>query len=320
MDSHVIVTGVRNPSHLVYVASYLRSLLANWPGTVTVTHIGGGRGLGRIAVTAQHVRSLLPDDPRLRIVDAAGEARWRFPDDRWAIYVAVGAPGLKPYARMVAANRGRRPLTVVTDEGLGSYGDRRARNEAWARQGVRQPWRAVRVAAVEGGLRTLPNRRWALYEEHDGDWSVASAVAAEFRRYDVDVRTRPGVAVLLTQPWTLLGAVDRTSYREHVAAVQRDVAAAGLDLVVRPHPAEDPDDYRGFAVESGDAPAELDPDVIGAELVLGGPSTALLNLAAVHGRPARLVVPPGLGRTALLSPRQQRLMDRFVPDVAHGLE
>ena len=319
MDCHVIVTGVRNPSHLVHVAAYLRALLAEQPGTVTVTHVGGGRGVGRLTVTAQQVRSLLPDHPRLRITTVtASEASWQFPREQWAIYLAVGAPGLKPYARMMAANPGRRPLTVVTDEGLGSYGDRRARVAAWARQGVPQPWRTVRAVAVEAGLRRLTNHRWALYEKADDGWTVTAEVAAEFHRRVPSVTPRPGVAVLLTQPWALLGAIDPLVYRDHVAAVARTTDRAGLELVVRPHPAEDPQDYRGFTVEPGSGPVELDPAVIGADLVVGGPSTGLLNLAALHARPARLVEPPGLRRTVRLSARQRSLVETFVSPWREG--
>ena len=61
-------------------------------------------------------------------------------------------------------------------------------------------------------------------------------------------------------------------------------------------------------------PAELDRQVVGARLVLGGNSTALLNLAAVHRTPAvRVMVPELAPLDAALGSRQRSLLDAFLP-------
>lgn len=312
---HVVVTGVRNPSHLVHISSYLRHLLAGDCDRLGVSYVGGGRMLGRITVDEAEVARLLPDDPRLELDFPTGTAKWRFPAEARAAYVAVGAPGLKPYGRMVAENRGRRIPVIVTDEGLGSYGDWRTRRDAWARQGVPQPWRTVRSLAVSAGERALTSQRWALYRrDAAGTWRVDERVAAEFRLRLGPV-AEPGSSadvVMLTQPWTLFGSISVEAYRAHLTELAEEVVAAGRRLVVRPHPAEDPALYEGFPLLPGSGLAELDPTVVGAAEVIGGPSTALLNLAALYRMRARLVDPPGLGLLDQLGFGQRTLIETFV--------
>lgn len=319
MRRHVIVTGVRNQSHLVHVSSYLRHLLDGAGPTATdrlgVSYVGGGRTLGRIAVPESEVARLLPDDDRLELDFPTGAGKWRFPADARAAYVAVGAPGLKPYARMLAANRGRRIPVVVTDEGIGTYGDWRTRRDAWARQGVPQPWRTVRSLAVSAGERTLTTQRWAMYrKDGSGRWRLDDLVGGEFRRRCPPVDPEPEFedVVMLTQPWTLLGVVGVAAYRTHLDELAAEAAADRRRLVIRPHPAEDPELYKGFPLLTGGILAELDPEVVAARAVIGGPSTALLNLAALYGMPARLVDPPGLRLWDQLGPRQRELFDTFV--------
>ena len=63
---------------------------------------------------------------------------------------------------------------------------------------------------------------------------------------------------------------------------------------MRPHPSESPARYRGFVLMGGSGPAELDREVTEASVVVGSNSTALLNLAAVHGTRAVRVTAPEL--------------------------
>lgn len=61
-------------------------------------------------------------------------------------------------------------------------------------------------------------------------------------------------------------------------------------------------------------PAELDPDVAGATVVIGATSSALLNIKALFGTPAIRVVTPELSHLdAQLSARQRSLLDAFLP-------
>ncbi|KNX37753.1 hypothetical protein [Luteipulveratus halotolerans] len=307
---HAVVTGVRSLTHLVHVASYLRHELAQRTGEVTVAHVGGGTFLGRASVTEDDVRRLLPQDDRLHLSFPEGPDRWQLPEGQDAVYVAVGAPGLKPWAQLRRAHPRRRVPVVVTDEGLGTYGDWRTRRDAWARQGVPEPWRSVRTAAVTAGTRTLTSRRWPLYVAQQGRWAVVDDVAAEFRRHTAQVtptsdRRR---VVLATQPWVDLGLLDEASYLAHIDQVLTGVDRAGGRLVVRPHPAEPPERYAGLNVLPGHGPAELDPDVVRAAAVVGGSSTAVLNLAAVHGLQAVRLTPPRLEHLDRELGEQQRTL------------
>jgi len=312
----VTLAGVRSATHLVHAGSYLRHLLAASSGRVVVEYLGSGAFLGRDNVRPEHVTAFLPQDPRLAL---------RGPDDRSGgarlsgerrVLLSVGSPGIKPYLRLVAGERNR-PEVVVVDEGIGTYGDWRTRRDAWRRQGGREPWPTVRSWAVTGAGRVLTDRRWALYEQVAGTWRVVPDVAAGF----TDVVTAPhepapgeSRAVYLTQPWVELGLVSEEEFRTHLAQVASACSDAGLQFAVRPHPAERGGRYAAWSELPRDLPAELDPIVLGASVVIGTDSTALLNLAAVRGRPAFRVTLPQLGHLEEgLGAGQRSLLDTFLP-------
>ena len=306
-----VVTGVRSRTHLVHIAAYLRRELASRDGELQVRYVEGGRFLGHAQVTRDDVHRLLPDDPRLHVSFPTGADR-RAAGPGPLTYVSVGVPGLKPWAALQRNDIRRRVHVVVTDEGLGTYGDWRTRRDAWRRQGGREPWPTIRSLVVEAGRRRLTGERFALYDGSAG-WAPDPLIAAEFRR---GVRPVPGTedpadaerVVLLTQPWVELGVLDDAAYAAFVARVAGAVRAAGRRLQVRPHPAEDPARYAAWEVLDGDRPAELDARIVSAGAVIGGTSTALLNLAALYGRPAHRLLVPGLEHLESELGRDQRAL------------
>lgn len=311
----VTLSGVRSTTHLVHAASYLRDLAGRGAPAITVDYLGSGRFLGRDNVAQEDARRLLGVDGLVRVREPRGRERWSARPGERRVYLSVGVPGIKPYLRLVAGDPARRPRVVVIDEGIGSYGDWRTRRAAWRRQGGREPWPTVRAGAVSAADRLLTDERWALYEEGaDGTWRVVDQVAEEFRRLTRGPGGAAGRAVFLTQPWVDLGLVREASYLSHIEAVAASCDTAGLRLEVRPHPAERAERYAGFDVARGGGPAELDRGVATAVVVLGADSTALLNVAAVHARPALRVGMPELDHLqAGLGPRQRRLLDAFLP-------
>lgn len=306
----VFWSGVRSQSHVVYAASWLRRLLAETTGPVTLVDLGAGSFLGRRAVDAEDLARLLPADPRLTRVPPDTLRAHR---SERLTYLAVGAPGLKPWARLRAANPGARLDVVVTDEGLGSYGTWRTRRDAWLREGGSGLSPTVRAVAVTAGRRLLTTERWALYRsDPDGGWSVHEPVAAEFRR-QVGEPPTSSAAVFLTQPWVELGLVSEDAYVHHVGRIGASCDEAGFAFAVRPHPVEDAARYAGWPVWGGPKPAELDPRIAGAGVILGETSSALVNLAAVFGRRAVRVRSPGLAAIEEgLGPEQASLLRRWV--------
>lgn len=301
----VLVTGVRSRTHLVYVASYLRTL----PPDTTVRYLEGGSFLSA-TVSRDDVTSALPLP--VEFIDSTSDLAPKGP----ITYVAVGAPGLRPLAALRRADPLRRITTVVVDEGLGTYGDWRTRRAAYLRQGGAQLKSTVRAAAIATGERTLTSLRWPLYRK-EADWAVFEPVAAEFHQAlgPVDATAYDsGRAILLTQPWVDLGLIDADAYARHVAALAAQQSAAGRTFLVRPHPAEAPGRYADYATLPIDVPAELDPAVVTADLLIGASSTALLNLAALHDRPVLRVLPPGTeALEAALSADQRTLLSRYLP-------
>ena len=220
----VTLAGVRSATHLLHAGGYLRHLLATTTGSVVVDYLGSGTFLGRDPVSNEHVHSLLPRDDRLTLqvpgwpsvtpgrAGAGGERR---------ILLSVGAPGIKPYLRLLARECSR-PEVVVLDEGIGTYGDWRTRRDAWRRQGGREPWPTVRSLAVTAASRLLTDHRWALYENVGGTWRVVPEVAAAFAARvvaPVGNTGRSRLAVYLTQPWVELGLVTEQAFGEHLRQV-----------------------------------------------------------------------------------------------------
>lgn len=303
---HVVVTGVKSRTHLVYVASYVRTLLEG-AEAVKVSLVEAPAFLSAPTIGVDDARALLPRDPRLTVEQ--GMPGWRFDDGARAVYVAVGAPGLKASLALRRADPLRRIECVVTDEGIGTYGSFASRREAITRQGVSTMRAALRAGLVQTSARLLTTRRWAAYERLDGSadashgWRVNPHVAEEFTR-DLD-GAEPGTsrdAVILTQPFVDLGLIDESAYVDYVTTLARAAANAGLRPVVRPHPAERHGRYDALTVTAdgswlagtGTGPAELDRAVVSAAVVLGGPSTAMVNLAAMTGMPVVWASEPSL--------------------------
>lgn len=307
----VHVAGLSSRTHLLYAASYLRHLLDRTMGPVEVVASPSGGLAGAHQLTAKDVECAWPDDPQLTFISASAPMR---PGTR-TVLLSVGVPGIKPYLRVLSRER-RRPWVVVCDEGIGSYGDRTTRRAALRREGASVLRASLVAAARTIADRTLADQRWCLYSQDKnapGTWMVNEDVAAEFRRSISRSRTPKRCAVYLTQPWIELGLITPTAYQKHLDAVAAACASVGLAMQVRPHPAEDPHRHAAFTPLSGALPAELDPRVVDAAVVLGGASTALLNLSSVHGVPAiRVKLDETEALDSAMSTRQKSLFDAFV--------
>ena len=309
----LVLTGVRSRAHLLYASSYLRHLLESQAGLVRLTVRPTGAVLGDGPAGEAAVRALLVDDPRL-LVQFSDLEHSSADLPRTAQLLCVGAPSVRVWTSFVRAHRGRRPRVVVIDEGLGSFGTWSTRRRAYRRQGGREPRSTVRALAVATSAKWLTDERWSLYVRDGRGWRVDERVAREFRVRLEGEAPAADTAVYLTQPWAALGLLSQSAYAAHLAEVRAAVSSAGLHLVVRPHPWERPEAYAGFELVHGHTPAELDSRVVGARLVLGGNSTGLLNLAAVHRTPAvRVKVPELAPLDAALGSRQRSLLDAFLP-------
>lgn len=310
----VFLSGVQSVTHLLYASSYLHHLIEDSGASVTLVDLGVGQFLGRANVTAQDLREVLGDGTGLTVVGAEGAARWHSEPGERCIYMGVGAPGIKPYLRLRSAQPSRRLHVVVIDEGIGSYGSWRTKRDALRRQGGHEPWPTIRASAVSAARGLLTDERWALFLREGASWVVDDRVAATFRAGMALPAHRAPLGVFLSQPWIDLGLITEASYLAHVRQVAEACRSAGLGFLLRPHPAEPARRYAGFELTTHHGPAELDPDVVGATVVIGATSSALLNVKALYGTPVIRVVAPEL--THLddeLSAGQRSLLDAFLP-------
>lgn len=309
--TRVAVSGVRSRTHLIYIASYLRSLLDRGD-VVEVSYLSGGRFIGTASVGDADLAVLLPTSEQLHIRVADNYADWVVGSD--VTYVAVSAPGLKPWARLKAANPTGSIAVVVTDDGIGSYGDRRSMRASYARQGRYGWWAPIRASGVAFVRDRVTSQRWALYQKKQG-WALDERVAAEFRRHLTTSVRATGRVVCFTQPWVQLGVIPVQAYLAQIDSLREAVQAAGFEFVVRPHPGEPHSQYDGFNISPSQLPAELDSELLGSYAVIGECSTALLNLAAIYGiRAARLATPGLEFLDAELSKDQRSLFEKYVPD------
>lgn len=313
-SARVILSGVRSVTHLVYAASWLRHHVEQFDGVVEVVVLDVGSGFGQARVEEPQVRAYLPDHPRLRLATTVSDEHWRVSREVDLVLLSIGLPGTRAWTRLVVAGRGRRPRVVVVDEGIGSFGNLRSRREAYRRQGGSALRTAVRAGVVSAAGRVLTDVHWSLYAQVDGTWVVRDEVAAEFRQRLSGTAPSGNRAVYLTQPWPDIGVMSEARYLEHLGAVRDQCAAAGIELVLRPHPSEGLARYTGFDLVPGSAPAELTREVAGSRVVIGSNSTALLNLTAVHATPAiRVTAPELMPLETALTPRQRTLLDAFLP-------
>lgn len=278
---HVVITGVKNRSHLVYIASYVRTLV-DGRTPIRVSFVAAPAFLASTAVTVDDAREILPQDATVTVED--GMPGWRFAPGARCLYVAVGAPGFKALVRLRRANPPRRIEVVVTDEGIGSYATAASRRAALERHGTPAVRAAARTLLTASVARVCTTLRWPAYRRDRRTWRPVDAVADEFRRELAGAT--PGqerTAIILTQPVVDLGWCSAEAYVAYLRRLADAATAAGLRPLVRPHPAEARERYAEFDVMPARGTAELDPDVVRAAVALGGPSTALINLSAMHG-------------------------------------
>lgn len=307
---HLCLTGAKSRAHLTYVAAYVHDLLAQHPaGCVRVSVIEAPAFMAAPAVTAETVRDALGADDRITV--EAGLPQWKFDPASTAQYVSVGAPGMKSWVRLKRANPRRRFDVIVTDEGIGTYGDVAQRAAAMQRQHVK-PWVAwPKALLIAAAARALTTTRWATYLPSGADWEVNPAIAAEFRRgLTSGAGARQAAAghpaphnraVIVTQPFADMGLIDAATQVAYVQTLAEAAVRAGLVPAVRPHPAEEPSRYELVSVNgqpievlSGVGTLELDPQIVDARVVLGGPSTGLVNVSALFNTPVVWVSVPGL--------------------------
>lgn len=307
-EQHVILSGVRSVTHLVYAASWLDR--AARQRAVRVTVLDPGSFLGASRVTSRDIERVLAPHPTF-LVPQDADVGADLSDG--AVLLCIGAPSLRAVAATLRRS-GRLPEVVVVDEGLGSYGDRHTQWRALRREGTRvlPAWGRATARAVLAGV--LTTERWPMYVRARGSWEVAPAVASAFDARVSGEPPRPGTAVYLSQPWPELGIMTEAEYLDHLRETAEAVAAHGLSLAVHPHPTENSTRYADAHPVIRTGPAELDRAVREADLLLGANSSALLNTTALTGRPGMRVTHPawavlesGLGDV------QRSLLDAFLP-------
>lgn len=303
-DLQVTVSGARNRTHLLHVASWVRRAASGGASVAVVDHDADRAGR---AIGPDDLASVVGSIPGVYTARAHVDS-----DDAEPVYVAVGAPGIKPWLRLQRrAGAHRRLRVVVVDEGLGTYGSWWTRRAAMRREGVSSPVAEVRATAVSLAAVALMTERWALYRQDGGSWSLNEEVADEFRSRATAAR-RSDLVLYLSQPWVELGVLSASVYSDHLIEIGEAVSAAGLRFAVRPHGAERSAGYGPPELLSSSLPAEIDPDVVAAAHVLGDTSTALLNVRALHGVPAARIARPADDVGRALGRRQRSLLDHIL--------
>ncbi len=273
MSRKVTLSGLRNQSHVVYAASWLRHAVTQ-NGPLALVVVDGGEG--RRPQSIDRLHSISTD------IEIVGEHSEESGDHD---YVSIGTPGIKPWLRLRRAHPHDRIRTVTIDEGLGSFATWKQRRRAILREGGSEPAATVRAISRDIAARRMPAEQWRLFIDGTEGWAISEAIAAEYRREAPRTTVTPDV-VYLSQPWVELGSVAEEPYVAHITAVADQVRSLGWRFRVRPHPTEEHERYAPFDLIASRGPAELDPEVLAATALVGESTTALLNLSAIHGMPA----------------------------------
>ncbi len=315
---HVFFSGVTNQTHLVYGAAWIRELLEQTSGQVRVTLLPTKQFLAQDAISLTTAAQFLPASDRLDITSAA-TARHRLGADEVGYLLSVGSVGLRAWSQLRRANPLARLRVIITDEGLGSYGNAAARRQAWLREGRSNRFATMR-SMVGAATKLLGPRNYFLHRETRSGWQLRDSIVEEFQRQ----QRRSSVsnqAVFLSQPWPELGVVSESNYLAHMTELAEACSDAGLDFLVHPHPAEPTERYSAWPTSPEPKMAEFDPSCVSAALVLGGPSTALLNLAAIHQVPAlHCVVADQQSTSELLVAKQRRLLAHYLGEPVNQFE
>lgn len=308
MVNHVFWAGVANKSHLYYGFSWLRELLSRESERVELHMMGARSFFTAEEITCDEIATIL-DDPGFTVTQWDGSPAPRS-DRIWML--STGAVGIKPWLRLREVHRLRRIPVIVSDEGLGSYGNWKARWQAMARQGVGEPHRTLRTFAVAVATATLTTRRWPLHLHTSSGWVLNKPAAAEFRRHAPTISPYPR-AVFLSQPWVEMGFLSEDRYLQHIDCIAQNVLAHDLDFAVLPHPGEDQTRYRHWQVHAPTSLAEFNPVALSARVLLGASSTAMVNLASLYGISAmRVGTPELLQLDEKLTKHQASLLNQYV--------
>lgn len=299
--------GVASRAHLTYGTAWIRRQVQLTGEPLSLRMMGSRTFFGGQEITPDDVAAELEGLP----VDVEGWDGRKPPKDARLWMLSTGAVGIKPYLRLRAKTL-RLMHVIVLDEGIGTYGNLATRKQAMRRQGVKEPWLSVRAAAVASATEMLTSARWPLHVKEDGVWALNRHIADEFRRRAPSPDRSADRAVFLSQPWPELGVMSEDRYAEHVAEVARAAESAGLEFAVLPHPGEPSARHTRWRVTSDDTLAEFNPVALGARVLLGASSTAMLNLASIHGIPALRVGTPELTQLDhQLAPDQASLLGQY---------
>jgi hypothetical protein len=201
---------------------------------------------------------------------------------------------LKLIAALVHAkkiNTKSKIVTVVFDEGVGSYGGLPYKLAAYRRQGHPGFFMCMLFVAIfplNQYLLRLPiliDKDRRLFDIKFGMPKGKKEVIASYKRAFSHNRSSEadmeigGVDVLfLTQPMVSLGLIDVDEYTKLIKHVLCLIEEAGLKLWLKPHPAEDASFYRNLDVRTIelDLPAEALAVMYEPRVMLGFTSTSLI--------------------------------------------
>lgn len=295
MTIGIEIHGARSQTHLLYAASYAHAMMARYS---KVLLLDVDARIGPDVRTSPWLRRL---GARIEFVDRLPPSLGRI--DR----AYVGSPAIR---RVFDLDRPRPPArSIILDEGLGSYGSIRTRFGALRREGSATSSALGRAIVRSVAIASTPRWHWRTYELSGQGWAINEAIARAFRAAAEPAQPLDRI-VLFTQPWVELGLANETQLHAGVSRIADAVEAAGLEFIVCSHPGERAQRYEDFTTLRGAGPCELEAAVIGARLVVGDTSTALLNLASIFGVSSIRV--SGLASVVPLSAAQKALLDVFV--------
>ncbi|HCM9256292.1 hypothetical protein JW319_09510 [Enterobacter cloacae subsp. cloacae] len=304
----IVISGVLNESHLVYVSSYIHKLKLEHDEDFKLCYENNKRFLSNKKIDPTLIAKWLG---KVELFEE-GEIVRAGPYKK-IIHIFIGSVGIKPAILMRLHNITSSISNVVIDEGIGSVNDIDAMAKVYMRERSHNLIKAYLYALIYTFVKRgfLAKNIWKLFYDQKPNKDIIDFIKDHCEPKEIS--TTSGYLLLLTQPWVKLGVLNKQEYEDYLKLLIRDLDGLGIKLVIKAHPSEDLYFYKNIGVEIFDTltPVELCFDSRNCRAVLGFNSTSLILLNMIYQVPTFRLSFDKLDTKVSCSDLQESLFDKY---------
>lgn len=307
MASLIVISGVLNESHLVYVSSYIRKLKMAQDEEFKLCYENNKRFLSNKKIDPTVIEKWLG---KVEFFEQ-GEVVRAGPYKK-IIHIFIGSVGIKPAILMRLHNITSSISNIVIDEGIGSVNGVDAMAKVYMREQSPNLIKAYLYALIYTFVKRgiLAKKIWKLFYDQKPNKDIILFIKEHCEPKEI---AKSGYFLLLTQPWVKLGVLDKKEYESFLKQLISDLNNLDIKLIVKAHPSEDLYFYKNIGVEVFDTltPIELCFDFENCRAVLGFNSTSLILLNVIYQVPTFRLRFDELDTKVSCSALQELLFDKY---------